>query len=122
MEGLAESVARTRRVRRHGSSLIQSDPTPQDPVNDPQACTYCENIRKDYSNNSGEENSCNDQPEERIPECANLPAKMGIKVRAAHIVSLDVIEDDRDDRRPTGKKGRDDKRGPKNTHQYAKSV
>ena len=92
-----ELVARASRVRWHGSSLIQSDPSAQDPVNHPQACAYCKNVRKHDTNNSREESGCNDQPQERVPERANLPAKMGIKVSAAHIVSLDVIEDDGDD-------------------------
>lgn len=94
---VVELVARTRRVRWHGSSLIQSDPSAQDPVNHPQARAYCKNIRKHDTDNSGEESGCNDQPQERVPERANLPAKMGIKVSIAHIVSLDVIEDDGDD-------------------------
>jgi hypothetical protein len=107
---------------RYGPALVESDPATYNPVHDPQACPHREDIREKNTDHGSEQNGCNDQPKQCVPKSAYLPAKMGIKIRAAHLVAFDIVDNHRDDRRPAGEKGRDDERWPENPHENAETM
>ena len=107
---------------RHRVMVVERHPASHDSIDHPDTRAYSKDISEQNTDDGREEHCCNHQPKQGVPECAYLPAEMGVEIRAPHIVSFHVVDDHGDDRRPAGKKCCNDKRRPQHPHQDTETV
>src|SRR4029078_1113943 len=90
--------------------IAQSDPPTNDSIDEPKPDQPHGQPRNQdpYSKGRHDEHEAEHNPEQSEPERPDLPSKMRFEPCAAYLASFDIVQNDRDDRRPTGQKRADD--------------
>ena len=108
----------------HWASIAQRDPAANDAIHEPQSDQTDRKPHEEEADPQGrdDEGSAEGDPEQSKPEGSDLPAKVRFKPGAASLTPLDVVQDDRDDRRPAGEEGADHRGRTNDAGQQAERV
>jgi len=88
----------------HRPTVTKSDPTAGDPVHKPESDQSDREPHEQEADPKGrdDEGRAEGDPEQTEPKRSDLPAKVRVEPGAASLAPLDVVQNDRDDRRPAG--------------------
>src|SRR6185369_11738230 len=107
-----------------GPPIVQCQPSPRDPVDEPQGQETQRNPDDDEpdSQRHHHERATKARPQQSPPERANLPAEVRFQPRPSYVAPLHVVEDHGDDRGPPDEKRANHRGGPENSRQQAQRV
>jgi len=108
----------------HCPTIAKSNPATNDPVHKPESDESDREPHEDEADPKGrhDEHHAKGDPEQAEPERSDLPAKVRFKPGATSLVPLDVVQNDRDDRRPASEKCTDHRSRAEDAGQQAERM
>src|SRR5215217_4884962 len=111
-------------LRVHRPRVLEREPAAGNAIDEPDADEAEGQPGDDQADaeRHHDEQAAQAHPEGSEPECADLPAEVRVEPRSARVFALDVVHDDRDDRRPADQERSDDGRGAEDADEEAEPV
>ena len=108
----------------HGPSIAKRDPAANDAIDEPESDQTDREPHEEKADPKcrDDEGPAEGDPEQSEPERSNLPAKVRFKPGPADLAPLDVVQNDRNDRRPAGEECADHRGSANDAGQQAERV
>ncbi len=108
----------------HWPTVAKSDPAANDAIHKPQSDQRNREPHEEEADPKGrdDEGPAEGHPEQPKPKRTDLPAKVRFKPRASSVAPLDVVQNDCNDRRPTGQECADHRGSANDAGQQAERM